>query len=61
MPWMQWKGYTYFFVKGNQVLEHSNTSLSNHLNDKTKSKKARPQQVLTKKKDATIVTWVLNI
>jgi hypothetical protein len=37
------------------------TSLSNHLNGKTKSKKVGSQGVLTKHEDAIIVTWVLNM
>jgi hypothetical protein len=35
------------------------TNLSNHLNRKTRSRKIRPQGVLTKKEDAVVVVWTL--
>jgi hypothetical protein len=37
------------------------TSLSNHLNGRTKSKKVGPQGVLIEQEDVAIVNWVLNI
>jgi len=36
-------------------------SFSNHFNCKTKSGKTKPQGVLTKKEDATIITWLLKM
>jgi hypothetical protein len=37
------------------------TSLSNHLNGRTRRRKMGPQSVLIEHEDATIVTWVLNV
>jgi hypothetical protein len=37
------------------------TSLSNHLYEKTRSKKIRPLNVLTEEEDEVIVAWVLNM
>jgi hypothetical protein len=37
------------------------TSLSNHLNGRTRCKKVGPQSMLTKHEDELIVTWVLNM
>jgi hypothetical protein len=37
------------------------TSFSGHLNDKTKSMKARPQGILIEQKHATIITCILNM
>jgi hypothetical protein len=37
------------------------TSFSNHLNGKTNTRKVGPQNVLTLKKDGTIMIEVLNI
>jgi hypothetical protein len=35
--------------------------LSNHLNDKTRSKKIDPSNVLTNKEDKTLVAWILGM
>jgi hypothetical protein len=35
------------------------SSISNHLNGKTKSRKIGPRGVLTEKKDAIMITWTL--
>jgi hypothetical protein len=37
------------------------TSLSDHLNGRTKCRKVGPQGMLTKHEDEAMVTWVLNI
>jgi hypothetical protein len=37
------------------------TSLSNHMNGKTRCKKVGPQGMLTKHEDEAMVTWVLNM
>jgi hypothetical protein len=37
------------------------TSLSNHLNGETKSKKIGPLGVLIKKEDEVVITWVLSM
>jgi hypothetical protein len=37
------------------------SSLSNHLNDRTRTKKVRIEKVLITKEDAKIVTWILTI
>jgi hypothetical protein len=36
-------------------------SIANHLNGKTKSRKMGPKGVLTKKEDAIVIKWTLNM
>lgn len=47
-----------------KVIKYQNipfTSISNHFNGRTRSRKMGPQGVPTKQEDATIITWVLNM
>jgi len=37
------------------------TSLSNHLNEKTRSKKMRPTSVLIEEEDVVIVAWIITM
>jgi hypothetical protein len=47
--------------KDNKYQNISFTSLLNHLNGRTKSRKVGPQGVLIELQDGVIVSWVLNI
>jgi hypothetical protein len=42
-------------------MEHSNdgTSIFDHMNGKTKSKKMKPRNALIKEEDAIVITWTL--
>ncbi len=37
------------------------TNLSNHLNRKSRSRKIKPQGVLTKEEDAVLIVWTLTM
>jgi hypothetical protein len=50
-----------FFKRANKHWNNPLTSLSNHLNGKTRSKKYGPLGVLTFEEDQIHVSWILNM
>ncbi len=61
LQWMQWKEDNLSLRKVNKFWHILSTSLSNHLNEKTRSKKQGPQHVLTNQKDEALVAQILGM
>jgi hypothetical protein len=49
------------FEKTNKFWHIPIISLSNHLNGKTRSRKQRPQGVLTNQEDGALMAWILGM